>query len=89
MLVLPFGPLAPAFVGLVKFLGVSSVLLRVFLIAFIFCVCVTIVSIRGGKYDFRRERKQRFQEREEELKSAFQAHYATNLLEKKQNINIF
>ena len=42
------------------------------------------LGIRGGKYDFRKERKQRFQEREEELKSAFQAHYATNLLEKKE-----
>ena len=43
------------------------------------------LGIRGGKYDFRKERKQRFQEREEELKSAFQAHYATNLLEKKES----
>ena len=51
LLVLPFGPLVPAFVGLVKFLGVSSVLLRVFLVAFILCVLVTIVSIQGGKYE--------------------------------------
>ena len=41
------------------------------------------LGIRGGKYHFRRDRKRKFQEREEELKSAFQAHYETNLLEKK------
>ena len=42
------------------------------------------LGIRGGKYNFRQDRKKRFQEREEELKSAFQAHYETNLLEKKE-----
>ena len=41
------------------------------------------LGIRGGKYDFRKERKMKFKEREEELKSAFQAHYARNLLDKK------
>ena len=42
------------------------------------------LGIRKGKFDFRRERKNKFIEREKELKSAFQAHYATNLLEKKE-----
>mgnify|MGYP002626838342 FL=1 len=42
------------------------------------------LGIRGGKYDFRKERKMKFKEREEELKSAFQAHYARNLLDKKE-----
>ena len=41
------------------------------------------LGIRGGKYNFRSDRKKKFQEREEELKSAFQAHYDTTLLEKK------
>ena len=41
------------------------------------------LGIRGGKYNFRKDRKRKFQEREQELKSAFQAHYETNLLEKK------
>ena len=41
------------------------------------------LGIRGGKYNFRRDRKKKFQERDEELKSAFQAHYETSLLEKK------
>ncbi len=34
------------------------------------------LGIRGGRYGFKKERKKRFQEREEELKSAFQEHYA-------------
>ena len=42
------------------------------------------LGIRKGKYDFRKERKNKFIEREKELKSAFQAHYATNLLDKKE-----
>ena len=33
------------------------------------------LGIRGGKYGFKKERKRRFQEREEELKSAFEMHY--------------
>ena len=33
------------------------------------------LGIRGGKYGFKKERKRRFQEREEELKSAFEQHY--------------
>ena len=45
------------------------------------------LGIRGGKYDFRKERKLKFKEREEELKSAFQAHYARNLLDKKEKNN--
>ena len=43
------------------------------------------LGIRGGKYDFRKERKMKFKEREEELKSAFQAHYARNLLDRKES----
>ena len=46
------------------------------------------LGIRKGKYDFRKERKNKFNEREKELKSAFQAHYATKLLEKKEINNI-
>ena len=42
------------------------------------------LGIRGGKYNFRQDRKKKFQEREQELKSAFQAHYATNLLDRKE-----
>ena len=45
------------------------------------------LGIREGKYDFRKERKLKFKEREEELKSAFQAHYARNLLDKKEKNN--
>ena len=41
------------------------------------------LGIRGGNYNFSSARKKKFQEREEELKSAFQAHYDTTLLEKK------
>ena len=33
------------------------------------------LGIKSGKYGFRGERKKKFQEREEELKSAFQGHY--------------
>ena len=44
------------------------------------------LGIRGGKYNFRQDRKKKFQEREEELKSAFQGHYTTSLLEKKERI---
>ena len=33
------------------------------------------LGIRGGKYGFKKERKKQFQEREKELKSAFQEHY--------------
>ena len=33
------------------------------------------LGIRGGKYGFKKERKRRFQEREQELKSAFEQHY--------------
>ena len=46
LLVLPFGPLVPAFVGLVNFLGVSSILLRVFLVVFTLCVWATPPTIR-------------------------------------------
>ena len=35
------------------------------------------LGIKGGKYDFRKERKKKFQERDEELKSAFQGHYTS------------
>ena len=40
------------------------------------------LGIKGGKYGFRQERKKKFQEREEELKSAFQGRY-TNLNQRK------
>jgi hypothetical protein len=33
------------------------------------------LGIRGGRYGFKKERKKKFKEREEELKSAFQQHY--------------
>ena len=33
------------------------------------------LGIRGGRYGFKKERKKKFREREEELKSAFQQHY--------------
>ena len=33
------------------------------------------LGIRGGRYGFKKERKRKFQEREVELKSAFQQHY--------------
>ena len=33
------------------------------------------LGIRGGRYGFKKERKRKFKEREEELKSAFQQHY--------------
>ena len=33
------------------------------------------LGIRGGRYGFKNERKKKFQEREKELKSAFQEHY--------------
>ena len=41
------------------------------------------LGIRGGRYGFKKERKRKFQEREEELKSAFQQHY-NGLHEKKE-----
>ena len=34
------------------------------------------LGIRGGRYGFKNERKKKFQERELELKSAFETHYA-------------
>ena len=45
------------------------------------------LGIRGGKFDFRKERKDKFKEREEELKSAFQEHYARSLLDRKEVSN--
>ena len=33
------------------------------------------LGIRGGRYGFKKERKKKFKEREEELKSAYQQHY--------------
>ena len=41
------------------------------------------LGIRGGRYGFKNERKRKFQEREIELKSAFQQHY-NGLHEKKE-----
>ena len=45
------------------------------------------LGIRGGKFDFRKERKDKFKVREEELKSAFQEHYARSLLDRKEVSN--
>ena len=44
------------------------------------------LGIRGGRYGFKKERKKKFQEREKELKSAFQEHY--NGLHNKKELDL-